>query len=215
MVNSLPVPNSFLQNVSQYGILHQNNTKDQIKGNTVTGFSPSSKVNLYAIFARDNAREQITCNTTSNTYEGFTFGGAANLTNWKNNTMTNHTRGMHLNNTTIGNQGNATTPIQSVWGTGITWQTYVTGFDPTSTSPNSKLYLSTLPTVNSANLFANRYKTTAPQSLFNATGTSGINCALAPIANANGNNGNANGNTGNGNGNGNFGQVFQGHCNAE
>lgn len=192
--NTITLVNSF-NTGSQYGISHQNNKGDVIKANNVTGFSPTTKTNLYAIYARDNARESVTCNTTTATYEGFTFAGAANLTVWKENTMTNHSRGLHLNNTTIGTQGTITTPINNVWGTGNTWQTYVTGIDPATSLPNSNLYLSTLPTMNDASPLLNRYKTTIPISLINASGSSAINCALAPTANPNGNNGSGNSNS--------------------
>lgn len=142
LANASASPSSF-----QVGIRHENNLKDNIISNTVTGFG-TGKTTVSAIASKDNKGQTNTCNNTSATYEGFTFTGAQNLTYWRGNTMHQHIRGMHLKNTVIGQQGATGDPMGNIWQTPSSWslanpQTYVTNsaglLFPANTS---KLYVS-------------------------------------------------------------------------
>jgi hypothetical protein len=159
----------------QFGIRNENNYGDVIAGNSITGFG-LSKTNVYAIRVADNRNQIISCNSTTNTYEGMFFTGAMNLCTWYNNTMSTHVHGMTLYNTTIGAQGTSTAAISNTWSGSWTGhsQTYVNGLDPAAGTGgyNSKLYMGTLPTLNTANPPANNYKTSGTlQSLFTASGS--------------------------------------------
>lgn len=177
--NTITLADNGMNNSSQYGIRHQNNLGDNLIGNDVKGFN-TTKQRVYAIMANENKGQSFWCNYTENSYHGAVFGGSQNLTNWKNNSMKLHQRAMMLDNTTIGQQGATGQPIDNNWNS--TWsgayKLYVTGMDPGTANGNSKLYMSNLPTSieSEANPFAFRYKTTAPQSLFYTTGSSGISC---------------------------------------
>ena len=166
---------------TQTGILHQNNTSDNMINNTITGFG-TTKANVYSILAADNHAQAMLCNSTSNTYEGVRFGGSVNLTTWQSNNMQTHVRGMHLYNTVIGQQGAVNVPIDNKWNG--TWnvsnlQTYVTTSLTATGATNSAIYVKNVapykPTFNNALNSGTEYKAVTPVSIFIATG-SGYNC---------------------------------------
>lgn len=169
---------------TQYGIMHKNNLGDNLVSNNVKGFN-TSKSRVYGIFNAENKAQSLWCNYTENSYNGVAFGGSQNLTSWKQNTMLLHQRAMLLDNTTIGQQGASGQPINNTWSgtwTGA-YKLYVNGMDPGTPGGNSKLYLSNLPAATesdaSPSLF--KYKTSAPQSLFYTTGSSGVSCPYNPV----------------------------------
>jgi hypothetical protein len=168
---------------NQYGIQHINNLADNIFSNTVKGFN-TTKVRVHGIYAAENKSQSVWCNTTENSYYGFVFKGSQNLTSWKSNTMKTHIRAMLLDNTTIGQQGAASSPIgnawSGTWGSG-TFKLFVNGIDPGTPAGNSRLYLTsaTLPSTSESDAIptsSKRYKTTAPQSLFTTSGFSSVTC---------------------------------------
>lgn len=136
-------PNS---SATQFGIAHNNCARDIVNNNTITGFNVIRQT-VYAIWLRDNNLQTVTCNNTSTTFEGFRFQGAQNLTLWEHNSMRSHRRGMHLNNTVIGQQGNSTRPINNVWEaqgngwSGVNFQTFVTSSQAQTNAINSKLFV--------------------------------------------------------------------------
>jgi hypothetical protein len=178
-------PNNFLNKpTTQYGILHENNNKDLINSNTITGFG-ISKATTYAIRVRDNVGQTMLCNSTASTYEGFSFSGSQNIVKWLKNNMQSHVRGMHLNNTTIGQQGNVGQPMDNLWQvqgngwSGSNFQTYVTTSNIATNANNSKLYVRNIatlyrPTNNSALNFLTEYS--YPTSIITTSGNSPIQC---------------------------------------
>lgn len=168
---------------TQFGISHQNNDGDNVVGNYVTGFGVS-KTTVSAILSQDNKAQTNSCNHTSSTYEGFTFSGSQNLTNWRNNNMISHVRGMHLKNTVIGQQGTVSDPIGDVWQLGgsgwssSNYQTYVTSSAPTTAANYSKLYVNTGTTTDpiyNGEASANT-KYAAPGTIVISTGTNHYLC---------------------------------------
>ena len=178
-------PNGFLNMpTTQYGILHENNNKDIINSNTITGFGVS-KATTYAIRARDNTGQTMLCNSTASTYEGFSFSGSQNIVKWLKNTMQSHVRGMHLNNTTIGQQGAVGQPMDNVWQiqgngwSGTNYQTYVTTSNVATNATNSKLYVRNIatlyrPTNNSSLAPFTSY--IIPSSIVTTSGSSPLQC---------------------------------------
>jgi hypothetical protein len=174
-------------NYSQYAIRHSNNLGDNMIGNTVKGFG-TTKQRVYAVMASENKGQSFWCNSSDNSYYGTVFSGSQNLTSWKQNVMSKHVQAMRLDNTTIGQQGATGQPINNTWTGSWTgaFKTYVNGtIDPGSSTGNSKLYLSTLPSnsENGATFSAFRYKTIVPQSLYLTTGSSGVVCSSMQPAN--------------------------------
>jgi hypothetical protein len=178
-------PNGFLNTpTTQYGILHENNNKDIINSNTITGFGVS-KATTYAIRARDNTGQTMLCNSTASTYEGFSFSGSQNIVKWLKNTMQSHVRGMHLNNTTIGQQGAVGQPMDNVWQiqgngwSGTNYQTYVTTSNVATNATNSKLFVRNIatlyrPTNNSSLAPFTSY--IIPSSIVTTSGSSPLQC---------------------------------------
>lgn len=174
-------PNS---SATQFGIAHNNCARDIVNNNTITGFNVTRQT-VYAIWLRDNNLQTVTCNNTSTTFEGFRFQGAQNLTLWEHNSMRSHRRGMHLNNTVIGQQGTSTRPINNVWEaqgngwSGINRQTYVTTNQTSTNAINSRLFVrnNTLnkPSNNDANLAGQQY---GLNSIINASGFNFRICQL-------------------------------------
>lgn len=174
---------------TQIGISHQNNYGDNIISNTVTGFG-TTKTTVTAINSQDNKAQTNACNSTASTYEGFTFAGSQNLTNWRNNNMQSHVHGMHLKNTVIGQQGAVNNPMGNAWqlvGNGWSggyFQTYVTSGAPATSANNSKLYVSngvtTKPTNNSALIGGTQYN--VGTTILTTTGFSHYICSsTAPV----------------------------------
>ena len=178
-------PNNFLNKpTTQYGILHENNNKDLINSNTITGFGVS-KATTYAIRVRDNVGQTMLCNSTASTYEGFSFSGSQNIVKWLKNNMQSHVRGMHLNNTTIGQQGAVGQPMDNLWQvqgngwSGSNYQTYVTTSNIATNATNSKLYVRNIatlykPTNNSSLAPFTSY--IYPTSIVTTSGSSPIQC---------------------------------------
>jgi hypothetical protein len=141
-------PNGFRGNLTtQYGILHQNNSRDIVNSNVVTGFG-IAKTTVYAIKGSDNFGQSMLCNSTSNTFEGFSFSGAQNTVTWQKNDMLSHGRALHINNTIIGQQGSATGAIENIWQAGgLGWaginhyQTYITSSGTATSANYSKLFV--------------------------------------------------------------------------
>jgi hypothetical protein len=179
-------PNGFRNSLTtQYGILHENNYKDVINNNLITGFG-TGKATVYAIKASDNGDQQILCNSTASTYEGFSFTGAQNTVSWYSNTMQSHVRGMHINNTIIGQQGYSGAPSSNVWSisgagwSGSNFQTYVTSSAAGTSALNSKLYVknntSNNPVNNDGTPTTSRY--ILGTTLFTTTGFSPYECSV-------------------------------------
>lgn len=178
-------PNNFLNKpTTQYGILHENNNKDIINSNTITGYG-ITKATTYAIRARDNAGQTMLCNSTASTYEGFSFSGSQNIVKWQKNNMQSHARGMHLNNTTIGQQGAIGQPMDNVWQiqgngwSGTNYQTYVTTSNVATNAINSKLYVRNIatlyrPTNNDASPQLQKYL--QPFAIITTSGASPFQC---------------------------------------
>lgn len=169
---------------TQYGILHENNYRDIINSNNVTGFG-ITKATTYAIRVRDNTAQTMLCNSTASTYEGFSFSGSQNIVKWQKNTMQSHVRGMHLNNTTIGQQGAVGQPMDNVWQiqgngwSGTNYQTYVTTSNIATNAINSKLFVRNIatlyrPTNNDGSPQLQRYL--QPTSIITTSGSSPIQC---------------------------------------
>lgn len=178
--NTVTLVSDGMPNSSQYGIRHLNNLGDNLINNSTKGFN-TSKQRVYSMLANENKGESFWCNATENSYHGVVFGGSQNLTSWKENQMIKHQRAMMLDNTTIGQQGASGQPINNVWNGSWSgaFKTYVNGtIDPASSTGNSKLYLSNIPSSseNGATNQGVRYKTIVPQSLFYTTGSSGLRC---------------------------------------
>lgn len=170
---------------TQFGIAHNTCTRDIVNNNTITGFNVTRQT-VYAIWLRDNNLQTVTCNNTSTTFEGYRFQGAQNLTRWENNSMRSHRRGMHLNNTVIGQQGTSTRPINNTWElqgngwSGINRQTFVTTNPSLSTAAiNSRLFVrnNTLnrPINNDASVLGQQY---GANSIINASGFNFRICQL-------------------------------------
>lgn len=185
--NTIILADNGMANGTQTGIQHKNSLGDNLIGNSVKGFNTSKQL-VYSVMAAENKGESCWCNYTENSYHGFTFGGSQNLTSWKENQMTMHQRAMLLDNTTIGQQGASSQPINNVWNGSWTgaYKLFVNNIDPGTPSGNSKLYLSNVPTASESNSSpnpANRYKVSAPQSLFYTTGSSGVSCPYSQPSN--------------------------------
>lgn len=185
--NVISLVSDGMPNSSQYGIRHLNNLGDNLINNSTKGFN-TSKQRVYSMLANENKGESFWCNATENSYHGVVFGGSQNLTSWKENQMTKHQRAMMLDNTTIGQQGAIGQPINNTWvgSWSSAFKTYVNGnIDPGSTTGNSKLYLSNVPSSseNGSQFFLKMYKTVVPQSLFYTTGSSGLRCPYSQPSN--------------------------------
>jgi hypothetical protein len=182
-------PNGFKGALTtQYGILHQNNIRDIVNSNIITGFGVA-KTTVYAIKASDNFGQAMLCNNTSNTFEGFSFSGAQNLVTWQKNYMQSHVRGLHVNNTIIGQQGSATGAMDNVWQTGglgwagTNYQTYITTSSAATSALNSKLYVKnnslSYPTNNGATgVLPTPYQ--SPTSILITSANSPYTCPSAP-----------------------------------
>jgi hypothetical protein len=170
---------------TQYAIRAQNNTGDVINSNYILGFNVT-KANVYAIWARDNKLETVFCNNTSTTFEGFRFEGAQNTTTWYRNDMYNHKRGMHLNNTIIGQQGALNLPIENRWlspgsWSGTNYHTFVTQpLGSANAATLSKLFVrppaSTKPTNNWAFIPPTKYEILTPFSIVVTSGSNPVAC---------------------------------------
>lgn len=182
--NTIILVNDGFANSNQYGIEHFNNMGDNLVSNNIKGFNMTKK-KVYAILAAENKGQSFWCNFTENSYIGTLFVGSQNLTSWKQNTMTKHQQAMRLDNTTIGTQGASGQPINNTWSGSWTgaYKLYVNGIDPGSINGNSKLYLNNVPSFSESDASPSpviKYKTSAPQSLFYTTGSSGVSCPYVP-----------------------------------
>jgi hypothetical protein len=175
-------------NYSQYAIRHSNNLGDNMIGNTVKGFN-TSKQRVYAVMASENKGQSVWCNSSDNSYYGTVFTGSQNLTSWKQNVMSKHVQAMRLDNTTIGQQGATGQPINNTWTGSWTgaYKLFVNGMDPGSPAGNSKMYMSSIPSMSESGATPSsvnfKPQPLIPASLFPATGSSGVVCSSMQPAN--------------------------------
>jgi hypothetical protein len=144
MVNE---PNTFNATPIQTGInavqLNNSNVnQNNISG--VTSYSPGVK----AISTQANALLAISCNTTANSARGLEFNGIQTISTLEDNTMSNQTYGLVLDNSakltsTLSTfvMGSASRPTNNVWLNSWNVPKYKTGTFNSSSAQNGKLYV--------------------------------------------------------------------------
>lgn len=116
-------------------------SNSSVQLNSILGPGTSNTITT-GIYASMNTAPKVTCNTVSATYQGFEFSGNNAGAKWKGNSMTNHIRGMNLNNSgVIGTQGSTVSPMDNSWnGTWVINTNFQTWTDNGTFATGSPLY---------------------------------------------------------------------------
>ena len=171
--NLISLTDDILLGLQQRGIAAIG-TRDRLKirSNTLSGTGLSNQ-QITLVYCESNAgtlSPEVTCNTLSQSYEGFEFNQSNSAALWKGNTMTTHKKGMVLKNGgVIGVQGSNTAPSDNQWLGGASgWTgnfgTYTDG--STTNASASKLWvrnnaLPWYPPANSGLILAQSYNVAA------------------------------------------------------